>query len=121
MYKFYDANGYEWIWDKSQNRVYMVEAEKEDPGRANTGDNGFLAFTLEQALSELDEAGYMEGEESESDEIDPEQVMSKVRTGLCAQFQIYTWNHMIDDCDLTEGQKKWAKKNLDYSVVKIAS
>ena len=49
--------------------------------------------------------------------IDTEKVKSAVEKGLVAQFEMYSWENMIDDCDLSEEEAKWAKEHLDYRVV----
>lgn len=57
-YHFFDANGFEWIYNPKKNRVYMVLAEKELPP-AERKDNGYIVGSLEEALITLMSDGYM--------------------------------------------------------------
>ncbi len=45
---------------------------------------------------------------------DKQYILNKVNDGLVAQFEMYSWHDMINDCDLTPEQKAWAKENIDY-------
>ena len=45
-----------------------------------------------------------------------EYILNIVNDGLVAQFEVYTWEQMIDDLELTETQKAWAKENIDYKA-----
>ncbi len=44
-----------------------------------------------------------------------------VDKALEAQFSIYSWENMIDDCDLDDEEKKWAKENLTYKTVEVST
>ena len=46
-------------------------------------------------------------------------IESRVAKALESQFEIYSWEDMIDDCLLTEEEEAWAKHNLSYKVVRI--
>lgn len=49
--------------------------------------------------------------------IDRERVKEKVADGLAAQFSsCYTWEDMIDDCNLNAAERQWAKAHLTYKV-----
>ncbi len=45
--------------------------------------------------------------------VDVNMVLYRVSKALNLQFETYTWENMIDDCDLTPAEAKWAKKNID--------
>lgn len=49
-----------------------------------------------------------------------ENIKQVVSNALDAQFSIYSWEDMIDDCDdLSEEEKIWAKNNLSYKLINI--
>lgn len=49
--------------------------------------------------------------------MDKHRIKHIVQKGLECQFNIYSWEDMIDDLDLTPKEKEWAKKHLSYRVV----
>mgnify|MGYP001430041022 CR=1 FL=1 len=50
-FEILDANGYLWIWNKKQGRVYLDEAEKEFiRDGINVIENGYHASNLEDAV-----------------------------------------------------------------------
>jgi len=51
--------------------------------------------------------------------IDIDYIMNRVGKALDTQFEAYSWEHMIDDCELTPAETYWAKKNLSYRVYRI--
>lgn len=46
-------------------------------------------------------------------------ILNIVGKGLDRQFELYSWENMINDLDLTVEEKKWAKKHLCYKVYVI--
>lgn len=54
LYSFFDANGIEWAWDKDNQTVYAKDSGADDE------DNGYYSETLEDAIRQLEEYGYME-------------------------------------------------------------
>ena len=48
--------------------------------------------------------------------IDKEKITDTIRKGLEWQFDNYSFGDMINDLDLTDEEKKWAKENLTYDV-----
>lgn len=48
--------------------------------------------------------------------VDEDYVINIVTKALDYQFEIYSWSHMIDDCDLTNAEKDWAKEHLSYKL-----
>lgn len=46
--------------------------------------------------------------------MDKEHILNQVGKALDAQFEMYTWDKMIDDADLTDEEKVWAKENVCY-------
>ncbi len=44
--------------------------------------------------------------------MDKERILSIVNNALACQFVTYSWEDMIDDCDLTSEETKWAKENI---------
>lgn len=41
-----------------------------------------------------------------------ELVYNRVSKALDCQFEMYSWSDMLNDCDLTSKQSKWAKEHL---------
>jgi hypothetical protein len=56
LLKFYDANGYLWVWDGES--VYIPALEPGVPHE----ENGYVVETLEEGIEILMEDGYMDGE-----------------------------------------------------------
>ena len=48
--------------------------------------------------------------------IDKDYILSRVSKGLECQFEIYSWDNMIDDLDLTKKEKEFAKNNIGYKA-----
>lgn len=48
--------------------------------------------------------------------MDIENIKRVVSNAMCAQFEMYSWENMIDDCDLTEKEAKWANEHLSYKL-----
>ena len=48
--------------------------------------------------------------------INPEYILNRVNKALDTQFEIYTWEDMLNDCDLTKEEKQWAKENISYKA-----
>jgi len=46
--------------------------------------------------------------------MDKQRILNRVSKALDSQFEMYTWEDMIDDCDLTADEKKWALENIGY-------
>jgi len=49
-------------------------------------------------------------------------IKQRIANALCAQFENYTWEQMIEEAlsHLAEPQEiAWAKKHLDYKLVEI--
>lgn len=46
-------------------------------------------------------------------------IKSKVNSGLNAQFETYSWEDMLRDCDLTPEERIWAKNHLSYTLIEI--
>jgi hypothetical protein len=65
LFKFFDANGYEWVYNSTQGRIYLKDAEKEMP----KGENGYPAHSLEDAVNMLIEDGYMTREKKKTNKV----------------------------------------------------
>lgn len=48
--------------------------------------------------------------------INTEQVRNDVMDGLMAQFEMYSWEQMIDDLGLTPEETAWAKEHLSPTI-----
>ena len=49
--------------------------------------------------------------------MDKEKILHEVNKGLSFQFDtVYTWENMIDDLDLTDEEKSWAKENITFKA-----
>lgn len=52
--------------------------------------------------------------------INQEKITQRISNALDSQFEIYSWEDMINDCDdLTPEEKIWAKNNLSYKLINI--
>lgn len=50
---------------------------------------------------------------------DKQEILKIVKEVFNIQFEMYTWEDMIDDIadvDLTSEEKAWAKENISYEV-----
>lgn len=57
----------------------------------------------------------------ECSKIHEDLVEAIVEKGLESQFMMYSFDDMINDCDLTAAERKWAKEHLTYGVKRINS
>ena len=48
--------------------------------------------------------------------MDKHKILHTVSKALDAQFEIYNWEDMISDTDLTPKEKKWATENICYKA-----
>jgi len=48
--------------------------------------------------------------------IDKEFILNRVGKALDCQFETYTWEDMLNDCDLTQEELEWAKENIGYKA-----
>lgn len=49
--------------------------------------------------------------------MDKQDVLRRVNKALEYQFQSsYSWFDMLDDCDLTPNELKWARENVSYKA-----
>lgn len=48
--------------------------------------------------------------------IDKAYILSRVAKALDAQFEIYSWYDMLNDCDLTPEELEWAKEHISYKA-----
>jgi hypothetical protein len=48
--------------------------------------------------------------------IEQASILRIVQKGLEIQFDIYSWDNMIDDLELTKEEAYWAKKNISYKA-----
>ena len=48
--------------------------------------------------------------------IDKEYVLNRVSKALDCQFEIYTWEDMLNDCELSQDELTWAKENIGYKA-----
>ena len=59
-------------------------------------------------------------EEKRKDKMDKEKrdhLLNRVGKALDVQFEMYSWENMIDDIpDLTDEDKKWVKENICYKA-----
>jgi len=51
--------------------------------------------------------------------LDIEHIKNKVGKAMDCQFEVYSWNDMIGDTDLTMEEKQWAISNLSYKVIEF--
>lgn len=49
--------------------------------------------------------------------INEREVRRQIRKALDAQFELYSFEKMVNDCELTDKEKMWAVKHLTYGVV----
>jgi Zn ribbon nucleic-acid-binding protein len=74
----------------------------------------------EWAKKNLDYRIYKHGmdyeESSFSVSINTKKIIEEVNDALVEQFESYTLYDLIDDTNLSDEEKEWAKKNLDYRV-----
>jgi len=47
-------------------------------------------------------------------QINKDYVLNRVGKALDCQFEAYTWEDMLEDCDLTYEELKWAKEHIGY-------
>ena len=48
--------------------------------------------------------------------VDKEHILNRVSKALDYQFDIYTWEDMLKDCELTQKELAWAKENIGYKA-----
>ena len=48
--------------------------------------------------------------------IDKDYILNRVGKGLDSQFECYSWEQMIKDCELTPEEEKWAIENIGYRI-----
>lgn len=48
--------------------------------------------------------------------IDKDYVLNRVSKGLEYQFESYTWFDMLEDCNLTPEELKWAQEHICYKA-----
>lgn len=51
--------------------------------------------------------------------IDTHEVKRQIRKALDAQFEAYSFEKMVNDCHLSDKEKKWAVEHLTYGVVDV--
>ncbi len=56
-------------------------------------------------------------EKNTSEGINEHEVRRQIRKALDAQFEAYSFEKMVNDCDLSEKEKQWAVEHLTYGVV----
>jgi hypothetical protein len=49
--------------------------------------------------------------------INESEVKRQIRKALDAQFELYSFEKMVNDCELTDEEKRWAVEHLTYGVV----
>ena len=54
---------------------------------------------------------------SELPKMDKAGIIRKIKKATDAQFEVYSWKEMINDCGLTLEEKKWAMEHIYYKVV----
>jgi len=48
--------------------------------------------------------------------IDKNYILNQVSKALDYQFELYSWEDMLNDCDLTIEELEWAKENIGYKA-----
>ena len=51
--------------------------------------------------------------------INEEEVKRQLRKALDSQFEIYSFENMVNDCNLTDKEKRWAVGHLTYGTVEV--
>lgn len=46
--------------------------------------------------------------------VNKDYVLNRVAKALDSQFELYSWFDMLDDCDLTKEELKYAKEHIGY-------
>lgn len=49
-------------------------------------------------------------------QIDKDYILKRVGRALDYQFELYSWEDMLKDCDLTQKELAWAKEHIGYKV-----
>ena len=49
--------------------------------------------------------------------VDKDYVLNRVAKALDCQFEIYSWYDMLNDCELTKAELKYAKEHIGYKAV----
>jgi hypothetical protein len=75
-----------------------------------------FAFVKEKRLAGLDLRPGYTSPWFATGKINVNEVARIVKKGLESQFETYSWEHMIDDLDLTREEKAWAKRHTEYAV-----
>jgi len=52
-----------------------------------------------------------------SEAINEHEVRRQLQKALDAQFEVYSFENMVRDCELSDEEKKWAIKHLTYGLV----
>ena len=52
-----------------------------------------------------------------SEGINEHEVRRQLQKALDAQFEAYSFEKMVNDCELSDEEKKWAVEHLTYGVV----
>jgi len=52
-----------------------------------------------------------------SEAINEHEVRRQLQKALDLQFELYSFEKMVNDCNLTDEEKKWAVEHLTYGVV----
>lgn len=52
-----------------------------------------------------------------SQRINEAEVRRQIQKALDTQFELYSFEKMVRDCNLTKEEKKWAVEHLTYGVV----
>jgi hypothetical protein len=52
-----------------------------------------------------------------SKRINEAEVRRQLQKAIDAQFELYPFEKMVSDCNLSEAEKKWAVEHLTYGVV----
>ena len=52
-----------------------------------------------------------------SKRINDNEVKRQIQKALDAQFEVYSFERLVNDCNLTSKEKKWAVEHLTYGVV----
>jgi hypothetical protein len=47
-------------------------------------------------------------------QVDKEYILDRVGKALDGQFEMYSWEDMLEDCDLTPEELAWAKEHIGY-------
>ena len=48
--------------------------------------------------------------------VDKDYVLERVKKALECQFESYSWEEMLDDCELTKEELKFAEEHIGYKA-----